>query len=150
MQTSDKSQQTDAENCISDELVSVLERLSLDQIRFVVARQECATAREAAKQIGVSESTVYRWPEDVELAVRLMATDGVTTAVHLRRRSLAKAMAVKVAGLDSSREQTRQSVATEVIEWELGKATQRQEVSGEDGGPLVIRFVNDWRQPHAE
>ena len=33
---------------------------------------------------------------------------------------------------------------------ELGKATQRQEVSGEDGGPLVIRFVNDWRQPHAE
>lgn len=137
--------QTNAGNCISDaddsELDAVLARLSIDQLRFVVARQECATAREAARKIGLSESTVYRWGGDVETAVRLMAHDGLTTALHLRRRALAKAMAVKVAGLDSGDERVRQAVATEVIEWELGKATQRQEHSGPGGEDIPIRII---------
>jgi hypothetical protein len=29
-------------------------------------------------------------------------------------------------------------VATEIIEWELGRATQKAEVTGANGGPLVI------------
>jgi hypothetical protein len=125
-----------AENCISDDLDAVLARLTLDQIRFVVARQECATDREAARMVGVSESTVYRWPDDVKEACRLMAGDGVTTALHLRRRSLAKAMAVKAKGLDSDDEKIRQGVATEIIEWELGKATQRNQ--NDNSGTLEI------------
>ena len=131
---------TDAENCTSEaeSLDAVLARLSLDQIRFVVARQECATAREAAKLVGLSESTVYRWGGDVEKALRLMAHDGIATALHLRRRALAKAMAVKVALLDSPDERVRGGTATEFIEWELGRATERTEVTGAEGGPLVI------------
>lgn len=34
--------------------------------------------------------------------------------------------------------EARQSVATEIIEWELGKATQRQEHAGVDGRPIEI------------
>jgi len=119
----------------------VLARLTLDQIRFVVARQECATAREAAKMVHLSESTVYRWGEDVETALRLMAQDGLVTALHLRRRNLAKAMLVKVGGLDSADERTQQSVATEFIEWELGKATQTQEVTGKNGADIVFKVI---------
>jgi hypothetical protein len=142
-----------AENCISepsdDELSQILSQLTVDQIRFVVARQECSTDREAARAIGMSESTVYRWPATVKRAVELMVRDGLTTALHLRRRALAKAMLVKVKGLDSGDERVRQAAASEIIEWELGKAQQPQKISGDQDAPLVTRVifeeVANWR-----
>lgn len=134
--------QTNPENSISEELSGVLSRLTTNQIRFVVARQECQTDREAAKSIDVRPDTVYRWPENVKLAVQLMARDNLATAAHIRRRYLAKAMLVKVGGLDSGDESVRQKVASEIIEWEMGRAVQRQEHTGADGAPIgVVRFV---------
>jgi len=47
-------------------------------------------------------------------------------------------MAIKLAGLDNRDERVRQAVATEIIEWELGKATQRQEHTGAEGRPIEI------------
>ena len=127
------SDQTNQEKSSSSQLETVLGQLSTDQIRFVVARQEFATDKEAAHEIGVKPDTVYQWKHrgiPIDDAVRLMAMDGIIVAKELRRRNLAKAMAVKVAGLDSSKEPTRQSVATEIIEWEMGRASQRQELTG--------------------
>lgn len=124
------------EKSISDELSSILDQLSTDQIRFVVARQECATDKEAAEAIGIKPDTVYHWPDAVKDAVRLMAHDGIIVARNVRRRNLAKAMLIKVAGLDSEDERMRQGVATEIIEWEMGKATQPTEHSGPGGGPI--------------
>ena len=137
--------QGNPENSISEQLSTVLAQLTTDQIRFVVARQECPTDKEAAEAIGIKPDTVYRWPDAVKEAVRLMAADGLIVAREVRRRSLAKAMLVKAAGLDSENERVRQGVSTEIIEWEMGKATQRQEVTGADGSPLTIEYVNDWR-----
>lgn len=119
------------EKSSSDELGQALARLSTDQIRFVVARQEFSTDKEAAQEIGVKPDTVYQWKHrgvPIDEAVRLMAADGVVVALELRRRNLAKAMAVKVAGLNSKDEAMRQRVATEIAEWELGKAPQHQRV----------------------
>ena len=137
-------------NATSDELERTLADLTLDQVRFVLSRQECSTDKEAAERVGVKPATVKRWKYDgapIDDAVRLMIEDGLVTARHLRRRSLAKAMAIKIAGLDERDPKLRQAIATEIIEWEMGKATQRQEVTGEDGSPLAIRFINDWRNP---
>jgi len=123
----------------SDELRQVLGKLSVDQIRFVVARQEHATDKEAAEAIGVKPQTVYQWSHKgvpIAEAVRLMAFDGLETALHIRHKNLTKAMLVKVAGLDEKDKRVRQAVATEIIEWEIGKATQRQELTGRDGGPI--------------
>lgn len=108
----------------SEQLADILAQLSIDQIRFVVARQECTTDKEAAEAIGLSPQTIYKWPDIVRDAVRLMALDGASVALEIRRRSLAKAMMVKAAGLDTNDERLRQGVATEFIEWELGKASQ--------------------------
>ena len=133
----------------SDDLAVLIADLSTDQIRFVVARNEFATDKETAEAIGVKPSTVKRWKYDgapIDQAVRLMALDGIVVASELRRRNLAKAMAVKVAGLDSIKENTRQGVATEIIEWEMGKATQRNETKVQaevtvlkwpDGSPIT-------------
>jgi len=115
----------------SDELEKVLCELTIDQIRFVVARQEFATDKETAEEIGIAPATVSQWKykgAPIDEAVRLMALDGILVARELRRRNLAKAMAVKVAGLDEKDARLRQGVATEIIEWEMGKATQKQEL----------------------
>lgn len=131
----------------SDELSRVLSELSADQIRFVVARQEFSTDSEAAEAIGIKPNTVYNWPKNVKEAVRLMAADGLTTAMHIRRRNLAKAMLIKASGLNSKDERIRQSASTEIIEWELGKATQRQELGNADDNPFAIKFVWDDNAP---
>lgn len=96
--------------------------------------------------IKVSESTVYRWPDVVKRAVMLMAQDGLKTAMYIRRKSLAKAMLVKVKGLDSGDERIRQGAATEIIEWETGKANQP--ITGKDGGPVTMRVVYGDDGPH--
>ena len=116
-------------------LSQVLALLSTDQIRFVVARQEHNTDKDAALSIGMRPGLVYAWRRDgapIDEAVRLMALDGLVVAQHIRRRNLAKAMMVKVSGLDlQDDERLRQSVASEIIEWELGKAKQGIEHSGD-------------------
>ena len=136
------------EKSSSDELAQVLARLTVDQIRFVVARQEFATDKEAAHEIGVKPDTVYQWKHrgsPIDESVRLMALDGIVVASELLRRNLAKAAAIKVAGLDSDNEKMRQDVATEILDREMGKPTQKQEIAGQDGGNLVIHFVGNIR-----
>lgn len=131
-------------NGVTAELEKILRELTNDQIRFVVARTNISTDKEAAESVLLNPRTVISWKTHgapIDEAVRLMVHDGMVTALELRRRSLAQAMAVKIAGLESRSEKTRQSVATEIIEWEMGRATQRNEVSGKDGG--VIRLVWD-------
>ena len=113
--------------CTSDDLEQTIDDLTTDQVRFVVARQECSTDKEAAESVGLHRQTVKRWKLEgilIDRAVKLMLTDGVIVAMKMRRRNLAKAMLVKTAGLDSDNERLRQGIATEIVEWELGKATQ--------------------------
>lgn len=122
-------------------LREILAQLTKNQVRLVVALQEYPTKDEAAKAIRLSPKTVYNWkPETnllIEEAAKIMAVDVVDSALELRRDNLVKAMAVKAAGLDSDDEAVRQKVATELIEWELGKATQKAELTGKDGKDLV-------------
>jgi len=118
----------------SARLKVILDCLSLEQIRFITARQECATDKEAAEAIGIKPDTVYQWKHKgipIEEACQLMAYDGLITALHIRKRNLVKAMMVKVAGLDLDDDSLRQRVATEIIEWETGKANQPIEHKGE-------------------
>lgn len=122
------------EKSISERLSEVLAQLTPNQLRFVVAMKECSTKKEAAKAIDLEPNTVYGWPKIVDDAVRLVALSEEEAARAIRKRSLVKAIMVKVSGLDSDDEGTRQKTATEIIEWELGKASQP--VTGKDGGPV--------------
>lgn len=129
-----------------ERLDAVLAQLTSDQIRFVIARSDTESDAAACRELSISRSTVSHWPQDVRdniaTAVSLMAQDGLVTALHIRRRNLAKAMAVKIKGLESDDERVRQNVATELIEWELGRATQRNEHTGADGGAIEIDSDN--------
>ena len=117
-------------------------QLTTDQMRFVVARQEHASDREAATAIGISPETVKNWKRGgnklIDDSVRLIAMDGIIVATEMRRRNLAKAMGVKVKGLDSDSEQIRQKVSTEIIEWEMGKATQSVDADITSAGEKIL------------
>ena len=138
--------QNNPEKSTSDALEEILAQLTPNQIRFVVARQDTTTDKEAAELVGIKPDTVSHWKSrdgaPICAAVQLSALDSETTARHIRKRNLAKAMSVKVAGLDSDDERTRQSASTEIIEWEMGRAQQgiKHSGTGEDG-EVVIRVV---------
>ena len=122
------------------DLERLLAQLTVEQIRFVVARQEHNTDKAAAKAAGVPAGSIKNWKHrgvPLDAAVKLMAMDGVVAALHIRRKGLAKAMAIKYEGLESKDKRLQQSVATEFVEWELGKAMQRQEVTGASGKDLL-------------
>ena len=128
-------------------LDAVLNKLTVDQVRFVVNRLNFTTDKESAKEIGVSVDTVKKWKykgAPIDEAVRLLARDGLVIAQHIRRRNLAKAMQVKVDGLDVKDNHIKQRVATEIIDWEMGKARQdiKHTGTGEDG-ELVVKFESN-------
>jgi hypothetical protein len=136
MDTFDKQKATN-----QDELASLLKTLTVDQIRFIVARQDCSSDAEAARVIGINKGTVSRWGDPVQRAVVLMALDGVHIAQELLRRALNEAVQVKIDGLRSRNEHVRQDVSTEIIDRNMGKPTQRQEITGADGEALTIKTV---------
>ena len=57
----------------------------------------------------------------------------------------ALAFIISVMGDEKAAIRLRKECAIEVMDRVWGRSTQRQEVTGEDGGPLEIRWVNDWR-----
>lgn len=124
------------------ELEQILGQLTVNQIRYVIARVDSITDKEACERSNINYGSFRNMPREerelIDRAVSLMAQDGLVTALHLRRRALARAMEIKLSGLDSRDERIRQSAATEIIEWEMGKAMQRQELSGKDGGPIAF------------
>ena len=106
-----------------NQLADMLQQLTGSQLRWLVARLDADTDKEAAAIVGVRPETVSRWPPIVKEALALIHQDGLLTALELRKRALARAMQVKVDGLNTRDKRLQQTVATEIIEWELGKAT---------------------------
>jgi hypothetical protein len=147
------TEQTNHEKSISEQLSATLKLLSVDQVRYVVARMDYPTKGEAAQAIGLKPDTVYRWNGNVERAVELMALDTAESAKAIRVRNLLKAMAIKVKGLDSDDEKVRQNVATELIEWELGKAMQKTDLTSNGETLTWAKFIqgtDDESKPDSE
>jgi len=117
-------------------------QLNRNQRRFVVAMQEFPTKKEAAESIGLEPDTVYRWPDVVDRAVDAFSSDVEAAVMGVLRSIAGKAAMIKASGLDSEDEKIRQAVASEIIDRILGKATQRQEVTGADGEPVPIQFIS--------
>ena len=116
----------------------VFSNLTKDQLRLVVAMQEYSSKKDAAESLGISAKTAYNWGSVIDEAVKLLTLDIVESAKQMRKSALARAIAVKIAGLDSTDEKVRQAAASEIIEWELGKAKQALEHTGEGGKPIEI------------
>jgi transcriptional regulator with XRE-family HTH domain len=121
-----------AKDSHENRLKELLGTLSTIQLRYVVARVDKKSDQKAADDVGISLSTVAHWEnkKDVDETVSLMHLDGVLTALEIRRRALPLAMKVKLEGLEYNDKNIKQRVATELVEWELGKPTQPSKVEG--------------------
>lgn len=127
-----------------EKLRKILRGLTPQQLRFVAVRPHCNSDAEAAIEAGISPSTVWRWPQRVHAAVRLMSGDGMIASHELLRSALPKAAMRKIDALDSLDERIQQAAATEILDRFHGKPTQKNEVSAPGGGPvqLVVEYVN--------
>ncbi|MBD3354308.1 MAG: hypothetical protein GF364_22690 [Candidatus Lokiarchaeota archaeon] len=133
------------EPSISERFSELWQALTHNQRRFAVAMLECNTKAEAAEAINLRPDTVYRWPDAVDEVVDLMTLDAKESAVSMLTSALHKAVMVKLRGLDDGDVKVRQDSATEIMDRVLGRAKQTSEITGEDGGALVIQYINDWR-----
>lgn len=128
----DLEQDYTSDVALRTELDAMLPTLTLLQLRFLVARMEMVSDVAACKAIKLSSSTMRKWPMAEKWRIRraldLMAQDGVSLALHMRKRAVAKAMAVKTALLDSNDERVRSAAATDIIEGELGRPRQTADV----------------------
>lgn len=134
----------DLQATASDELSKVLRQLTDKELHYVVARMQCDSEQQAATLMGLTRRALYarydgRW-EIIRRAVTLAIQDGVITSLEMRRRALLDAMQVKISGLNSRSEAVRQRTATEIIEWQLGKATQPTELTGKGGGAIPLEL----------
>lgn len=101
-----------------------LARLCHGQLRYVVARLRTSSKKAAVEEVHIPYETVTHWPAYVDETVSLLLLDTVASARALLVRDVAQAMAVKLAGLESTDEKIRQRAASEVVEWNLGRAAQ--------------------------
>ena len=129
------------EKSTSEQFADLWASLGHNQRRFVVAMLESKTKKEAAESIGVKPDTVYHWNGEVDDAVDLARSDIQAAAVGILQATSTKAAAIKTAGLDSENERMRQDAASEILDRNLGKPTQRSEVKHD--GDVVIRIVRE-------
>jgi hypothetical protein len=120
--------------------------LSDTQWRYVTAMVENPTfsKKDAAEHLKLSPATVYEWTQKapyVELALEQARHNVHNAALSMRKQAVLKALAVKIALLDSDDENVRSRAATELIEWELGKASQQLDIGNKDGKPFEYKLV---------
>ena len=116
--------------------------LTPTQRRFVVSMQEHPTKKEASAAIGISPNTAYNWPPIVDEAVSFAVNNVALATLGIIQANAIKAAMVKAKGLDSEDEKVAQAVATEIIDRNLGKAVQRNELANADGNAFRIKL--DW------
>ena len=125
----------------SSETQELLDQLTPMQRRWVFARLETNSDREAALMVGVHEGSVSRWHKNsdvVRRAVqaldrerqRMVFTETANvqaSAMTALQRAVLEAVKVKVDALKSRNERIRQEAASEILDRVLGKAVQRTE-----------------------
>jgi len=138
--------ETNQEKSISERFAEEWATLGHNQRRFVIAMLESSSKKEAALSIGIKPDTAYRWNGAIDTAIELARSDIQAAALGILQAVSTKAAAVKSAGLDSENERVRQDVASEILDRNLGKPTQRSEVN--QSGDVLIRVVREKAKPN--
>ena len=99
-----------------------------------------SSKKDAALSVNIEPNTVYSWNGSIDDVIEYMRNHAALAALGIIQANVTKAAMIKAAGLDSDNEKIRQDSASELLDRQLGKATQRQEIAHE--GSVVINM--DW------
>ena len=128
---------------LGPELESLLPQLPIEQLSFLVYRMlgmDKGEAKKASGWSGVFRGTPNRIV--FERVQFLLTKITLKLALAIRQQMLPKALMIKYQMLDARSERVRDKAATDIIEWELGRATQRKEQVLN----LVVSAYNDLAQ----
>ena len=105
-----------------------------------MARSRVNSDAQGIKDSGVSKATFYSWKleerEHLNTLAQRIKREAATRVMMVLQDASEIAANVKVGGLKSRNEHIKQDVATEILDRIVGKATQRTELTGKDGGKI--------------
>jgi hypothetical protein len=112
---------------------SALEEFDEREIDYIFARSDTNSDNAALEKTGLSYGWIRKRDKDKlnELA-RQLRIDTSFRAKRILKDAVEEAAKIKTGALKHRDERIRQAAATEILDRELGKPTQRQEVSGVD------------------
>lgn len=114
------------------EVKDLLRHLSPIQIKYVIGMMYHKNQADALMATGIDIAVVRSWPREIrdviDKAISMIAWDTVQFARQLMKEYVLQAVLVKISGLNSEDELVRQKTATELIEWESGKAKTRMQI----------------------
>jgi len=120
---------------------NVFDGLDERETAYVLARSDAFSNNQALKACGFSIGWLRNKDiDDLNSRAESLRKDKAIRAAMILADAVEEAAKVKAAGLKSRDERVKQAVATEIIDRELGKVPQRQEVTGKDGGVIVVEF----------
>ena len=130
-----------------DNLQDILEKLSDREIDFVFARSNAKTDTNAREDAGISNGLWYSWTEErrqylIEVANQLRVNTKFK-AQRIIQEAVEEAARIKVDGMKSRKENIAQAASTEILDRGLGKPTQRQELTGANGGAVEVNHKLD-------
>lgn len=127
-----------------DDLRTILDQLSDQRLDYVMARSRVNSDAAGMKEANLSRTTFYSWPleererlNDIAQRVKREVALRATMILHAATEEAAR---VKIAGLRSRNEHIKQDVATEILDRIVGKAANKTEVTGKDGGAIIINW----------
>jgi len=125
-------------------LDKVFEGLDERETAYVLARSECVSNSEALRKCGFSQGWLSKRDiDDLNARADTLRKDKAIRASLILSEAVEEAAKVKTSGLRVRDERIKQSVATEILDRELGKVPQKSEVTGADGDALeiIVKYV---------
>jgi hypothetical protein len=122
------------------DLRTELDNLQDQRLDYVLARSKVNSDAQGYKDASISKATFYSWAATEreylnELSQRIKR-EVATRVLMVLQDNAEEAANVKVKGLKSKNEHIKQDVASEILDRILGKSTQRNELTGADGGAI--------------
>ena len=118
-----------------------LQGMNGKEMSYVRARAGADSEAEALRGAGIPRRTFYHWPEERRRELLEVAQEykrnAVARALQILEDSVADAAEVKVKGLKSRKDHIAQAAADSILDRMMGKPTQRQEITGAGGEPLL-------------
>ena len=118
-----------------DNLRTEIENIENDLERaYVIERSQVKTDKDGYTNAGMSKTAFYNWPTErrdyLNALARRLDTEVALQIIMELMDVGREAAQVKAAGLQSRNEQIKQRTATEILEWIIGKATQKIDAIG--------------------
>jgi len=126
------------------DLRTELDKLTDQRLDYVIARSRVNTDSQALRDAGINRSSFYSWTLEERTALNELAQrvkrEVALRAVMVLQDAAEDAAQVKVSGLKSRNEHVKQSASTEILDRVIGKAVNKTEITGANGGALVITW----------